>query len=193
MRKAIRYRSILFSASLILLVACGGSDDSGMAPPVVIVDEDAGDPVANNDAYEVQEEGELQITNLLSNDTLIDNATMSSIDTESVEGGTIAPGANGSFIYTPALAFAGADSFTYTLCDDDTPTPSCSTATVTITVIDEGSPQAIADAYEVLQNTTTIFDGVLANDSLIDDAFISTLDATSENGGQVILNENGTV
>jgi hypothetical protein len=69
--------------------------------------------------------------NVLLNDTLVDNAVISTFDATSVNGGTVADNADGTFNYSPPLDFNGTDTFTYTLSDDEGDT---STATVTITV-----------------------------------------------------------
>ncbi|MFI1770108.1 Ig-like domain-containing protein, partial [Thalassobellus citreus] len=72
--------------------------------------------------------------NVLTNDTVIDGATITSFESSSANGGTVTSNNDGTFDYTPATGFVGTDTFDYTICDDDTPTASCSTATVTVTV-----------------------------------------------------------
>jgi endonuclease I len=187
----IKARQVLLFTSFLMLFGCAGSDDSmGREPDVVV---DAGDPIANDDFYEVREESELFINNLLSNDTVVDKAQLTQIDSNSANGGSITPAENGTYMYAPAAGFSGTDTFSYTLCDDDTPTPTCSTATVTITVTDEGNPLAVDDAFEVFQNTATILDEFLLNDSLIDEAVLFAVDAISVEGGEVVLNADGTI
>ena len=63
---------------------------------------------------------------VLANDTLVDNAAISAFDAISVNGGTVVDNGDGTFDYTPALNFNGADSFTYTLSDDEAETSTAS-------------------------------------------------------------------
>jgi hypothetical protein len=92
---------------------------------------------------------------------------------------------SGELVYTPATGFAGEDTFTYTICDDDS-TPTCVSATVTVTVTDAGSPVAVADSASTGEDTAVTVD-VVANDTLNDDATLSTFDATSTQAGNVEL------
>jgi len=124
---------------------------------------DCGNPTAVNDTANTTEGTLVTIANVLTNDTVIDNATMTSYDATSTNGGTVTSNGDGTFVYTPAAGFVGADSFSYTICDDDTPTASCSTATVTI-FVSESSIKASDDSIVIDYNTTGIFN-VLSNDS----------------------------
>ncbi|MGB5463177.1 MAG: Ig-like domain-containing protein, partial [Aureibaculum sp.] len=131
MKKIYFYYSLL-----VILGACSG-DNGGeviIKPPV-----DNPKPVAVNDTYNAVEDNELIISDLLTNDTVIATATITSIDASSSNNGTIVDNRNGTYSYNPPAGFVGEDTFKYTLCDRDN-TPDCSTATVTITVNDEGSP-----------------------------------------------------
>ncbi|WP_341216685.1 Ig-like domain-containing protein, partial [uncultured Wocania sp.] len=97
---------------------------------------DEGNPIAVDDTASTSEDTLVTTGNVLSNDTVIDGATITSFDATSSNGGTVVTNNDGTFDYTPATGFVGVDTFTYTICDDDTPTASCSTATVSITVTD---------------------------------------------------------
>lgn len=180
---------LLFILSL-FLIGCGGDSDSPIPDPDPTPTDL--DPVAVNDSYTAVEDSELIISDLLSNDTVVDNAVIKLFDETSVQEGTIVDNRDGTYSYTPASSFIGVDTFTYTLCDNDTPTPHCSTATVTITVEDEGSPIAVDDSIATVKNTVTIIDTVLENDSLIDDAVLSSVDHTNTSG-TVVLNNDGTI
>ena len=79
---------------------------------------------------------------VLANDSDIDGDALTVTLVDGPPNGTVTLGADGSFEYTPAADFNGADSFTYTACD---PAPLCDTATVTITVTPVNDPP-IADA-----------------------------------------------
>ena len=173
----------------LLLFSCGGSDDGpDPIPPDPIVDLD---PVAVNDTKTTVEDTALVISDLLDNDTVVDNATITNFDSNSANNGSIVDNRNGSYTYTPPVGFVGIDTFSYTLCDDDNPA-TCSTATVTIEVTDEGSPVAYDDSYDVAENTVVNFTEFLDNDDLTDDAVISAVD-DSGSSGSVILESNGSI
>ncbi|WP_142784307.1 Ig-like domain-containing protein [Changchengzhania lutea] len=170
---------------------CDGLSSPNCATGTVSVTvTDIGNPTAVNDTLEIIENTTTTITTLLDNDTLVDNAILTSIDNSS-SSGTVILNNNKTISYTSLNGFSGEDTFTYTLCDNDS-TPTCATATVTITVIDEGNPTAVDDAYTVIENEVKIISDVLDNDSLIDDSILSTIDDALTQG-TVILNNDGTV
>ena len=102
-------------------------------------------PVAVNDSESTTVDTFITTANVLTNDTDIDNTanelSVSAADATSVNGGTIADLGDGTFTYTPASGFTGADSFTYTVFDGtDT-----DVGTVTITVSPPGTSIAMSD------------------------------------------------
>lgn len=99
---------------------------------ITVVDE--GNPTAVEDSYTILENEVKIISDVLDNDTLIDDSVLSTID-DALTQGTIALNSDGTLTYQPPTDYTGGDSFTYTICDDDTPNKSCSTATVNIVVI----------------------------------------------------------
>ncbi|UKM65805.2 endonuclease [Flavobacteriaceae bacterium GSB9] len=148
-------------------------------------------PVAVDDTATTIEDEEVDIQGLLDNDTVVDNARITSFDATTVQGGTVEDNRDGSYAYTPPAGFVGKDSFIYTLCDRDDE-PDCSTATVTITVTDEGNPTAENDAIMALFNSTKTITNLLENDVLIDDPEIASVDS-SLSLGTVILNFDGSI
>ncbi|WP_460239629.1 Ig-like domain-containing protein, partial [Aurantivibrio plasticivorans] len=94
------------------------------------IDANNGAPVATDDSFATTPNTAFTTGNVLSNDQLIDNATISSVDTTGVSG-TVVNNGDGTFDYTPASGFVGTETFTYTLTDLDGET---STATVSIEV-----------------------------------------------------------
>ncbi|WP_211219912.1 Ig-like domain-containing protein [Simiduia agarivorans] len=90
-----------------------------------------GAPEANDDVFITGVDEALVTGNVLSNDVLVDNASITGFQSTSTNGGTVVNNGDGTFTYTPASGFTGADSFTYTLTDADGET---STATVTVEV-----------------------------------------------------------
>ncbi|MFD1094393.1 Ig-like domain-containing protein [Salegentibacter chungangensis] len=167
----------------------GDSDRCSTATVTVNVG-DAGDPQANADTYETAENTSLSIKNHLSNDVVVDNASVIKVEYEGTNGTAVLEN-DGSITYTPNETFSGEDSFTYTLCDDDE-NPSCSTATITVNVIDEGSPVANDDAVVISVGTDqVVIDDVLNNDEAIDGAVIASVNA--DGNGTAELNADGTI
>jgi endonuclease I len=183
-------KKVLLLLSIIIICSCSssGSDDSSAPTPTTTPN---GVSIAVNDTANTSEDTNLIIQNLLSNDTVLDNAKITSFDVSTSNGGTIEDNRNGTYTYTPLNGFVGEDVFTYTICDNDT-NPDCSSATVTITVTDEGNPGAQDDTINVLQNTTRVLNSILDNDSIIDDAVVTSVD-TSSAIGTVVLNANNTI
>lgn len=89
-------------------------------------------PVAADDSFSVLEDQSLQAT-VLANDVDADGDALTAIAFSGVSagGGSVTMQANGSFVYTPALHFSGADSFEYTVSDGNGGT---STAAVNLAV-----------------------------------------------------------
>jgi hypothetical protein len=176
---------LLFTAAIIFGCSAGGDDSSSPKEPT-----DDGKPIAVNDMATTSEDTELALSNLLSNDTVVDNARVSTFDETTAKGGTVSDERT-NYLYTPKLGFVGEDTFTYTLCDNDSPA-NCSTATVTITVTDEGNPVAENDVLNVLENSTKEITNLLQNDMVIDDAVLTSIDNTGTQG-TVVLNSDKTV
>ncbi|HET8753511.1 MAG TPA: Ig-like domain-containing protein [Salinimicrobium sp.] len=170
---------------------CDNDKTPNCSSATVKVTVTAASPVAVDDSYETVEEEELIIRNFLDNDKLLDNAEVTSLDTQDVNGTAVLED-DGSITYTPEEGFSGEDSFTYSLCDDDE-TPTCSTGTITITVVDEGSPEAADDEVSLSINSgATILDDILENDKLLDDAEISSVNSEGTKG-TVTINSEGKI
>jgi regulation of enolase protein 1 (concanavalin A-like superfamily) len=94
--------------------------------------------------------------------------------------------------YTPAAGFVGTETFTYDLSDGQL----ISQATVTVTVdpvVVNGAPAAANDAFNVDQDSVANLLDVKANDSDPDDDALSIVAVgTPDQGGTVVLNDNGT-
>ena len=171
---------------------CVPGDDSRCSSAMVTLTvTDAGDPVANNDAYTINEDQDLVIRNYLENDELLDAAATTEVKSESGNA-TVVLNEDGSISYTPNEGFSGEDSFTYTICDSDE-TPSCSTATINMTVLDEGDPVANDDTVVITTTATeVVIDKMLNNDEVIDDAEIVSIDLDGASG-TAELNADGTI
>ncbi len=157
-------------------------------------------PVASDDAYGATEDTLLTVdaaSGVLGNDTDadLDGLTVDSFDAVSANGGTVSMNADGSFTYTGAADFAGADSFDYTIADGR---GGFSTATVDLNVAAvNDAPVAVGDSYAGLSDIAVVMDaasGVLSNDTDADGDGLSvdSYDAVSVNGGTVSMNADGS-
>jgi len=117
-------------------------------------------PVAVDDTTSIIQGTGTVLINWMSNDTVVDFATISGFDTTTLQGGSVTLGPTGFFNYTPDPNFTGNDGFTYTICDDDKPSPTCSTASVNITIIpkstcDSGFYQGVSGQVKLLDVTSS--------------------------------------
>lgn len=123
-----------FAATTLLLSGCGNSENFVFTNTTIPVAPQP--PVAVNDTVTALGNAtlnQLAANGVLTNDTL-NGASISAFDATTVNGGTVALAADGSFTYTPTFGFTGTDSFTYTLSNVD----GNSTATVTLNVNNQG-------------------------------------------------------
>ena len=153
-------------------------------------------PVANNDTATTRK-GQAVTINVLANDTDPEsNIVPGSVNIVAGSiNGNAALNVNGSVLYTPALNFAGTDSFTYTVKDATGLVSNL--ATVTVSVI-----TAINDSYNATANTSvtqtinvTAANGVRKNDlpSGVDGrtfAIVENIKRTDDTGhkGSITLN-----
>ncbi len=109
---------------------------------------DEGTPVANNDVLSMAAgETQLIIKNVLSNDVLIDDAELISV--QDVSHGSAVLNSDGTITYTAQEGYIGDVKFTYTLCDDDAE-PTCVNAEVTVKIVETISfniPEELAYYY----------------------------------------------
>ncbi|UYQ94638.1 Ig-like domain-containing protein [Chitinophaga horti] len=150
-------------------------------------------PVAGNDTYTLTEDVPLSIAapGLLANDTDADgDALTATIATNPVHG-TVTVNSNGSFVYTPAANYNGADTFTYRVCD---PSGACVTGRVALTVAAANdAPEAGNDAYTVQEDATLTISGtgVLFNDVDLDNDPLTAVVVRQPAHGTLTLNAAG--
>ncbi|MBC6453098.1 MAG: tandem-95 repeat protein [Hormoscilla sp. SP5CHS1] len=118
-------------------------------------------PVAADDSAVTTSATDVTI-DVLANDTDADgdSLSISSIGTETPNGGTLSLSGN-EVVYTPEATFSGTDSFTYSITDSQGGNDS---ATVSVTVIANQGPTAAND-NETISTTGTSTINVLSNDS----------------------------
>lgn len=120
-------------------------------------------PYATDDTASTAEDTPVDIDVLANDydDGSLDPASLS-LAADAQHGSTAIDLATGTITYTPSQDYAGADSFSYQVCDD---TALCSTATVSVTITPvDDPPTANPDDVSVLVNTPATFDPI-ANDT----------------------------
>ena len=138
--------------------ACDPAIACDQALVVITVNAINDGPIANDDAYFVQEDGVLN-ANVSGNDSDVDNTSgqlawgLSNGGTAAANG-SLSVGASGAFSFTPNPGFSGTVSFEYQVCD---PAPLCGQATVTI-VVDavNDTPEALDDAFTMNEGGTLV-------------------------------------
>jgi VCBS repeat-containing protein len=158
-------------------------------------------PAAGDDGFSTGEDTPLiqAAPGVLANDADPDtSSTLAAVLVAGPSHGTVSLNADGSFTYTPAADYYGADAFTYRATATygaGEPTVDSNIATVTISVIAvNDAPLATGDAYTTAEDTplTVAAPGVLANDADIDGPALTAVVATEPAHGTLILNLNGT-
>ncbi|MFH0709591.1 MAG: Ig-like domain-containing protein, partial [Pseudomonadota bacterium] len=142
-----------------------------------------GAPIAVDDVFVTTPNTPLVTGNVLSNDTLVDNAHVQTYSAISVNGGTVVYNNDGTFTYTPANGYTGTDTFTYTLIDDD---GDMDTATVTVNV---NSIVVVPPAVSNVPDTTYVENGTPIN--LVSGVTISDTDSTTLSS--VVITVNGYI
>lgn len=152
-------------------------------------------PIAANDAYVANEDTPLAITTaagVLSNDSDVDSASLTSTIVNDAIHGTVSLAPDGSFTYEPDADFCGSDHFTYQSNDGSLDSVSPATAEILVTCIND-TPVVVDDVYAMVLNTvlTVPAPGVLANDFDVDNLVLSPIFPGSPTNGTVSLNTNG--
>ncbi|NRB32875.1 MAG: tandem-95 repeat protein, partial [Rhizobiaceae bacterium] len=125
------------------------------------------DPVAQDDAFTVDEDTQLVGDVLADNGNGVDSdvdgdsLTVTPQSVTTTGGGTLNLAADGTFTYDPAADFDGADSFTYELLDGKGGTATA-TASITINPVND-APVAQDDAFAAVEDTQ--FSGNVLNDN----------------------------
>ncbi len=177
-----------------------GTTDSNSATVSITVNPVNDDPVAVDDSYATDEDTPLNIAapGILTNDTDVDVGTTltASLVTNPVNG-TLTLNADGSFTYTPAANFNGADSFTYK-ANDGTTDSNIATVAITVNPVNDAPVAVILSptAGNITADATG-FASVVLNSSGTSDvedslAQLSFLWSWTENGNPVTIAAAGT-
>ncbi|NND88029.1 MAG: cadherin-like domain-containing protein, partial [Flavobacteriaceae bacterium] len=181
-------KKLFYLATCIAFLGCSSEEPTPEPTP----NPTKKNPVAVDDTVNAVENEEevISVEDLLSNDTVVDNARITNFDSNTSKGGEVVDNRDGTYTYTPPADYIGEDSFDYNLCvpgDDER----CSSATVKITVSDAGSPVANDDSYQTTENKSYSITNYLDNDILVDGATFSGIDTTGTNG-TVEVKEDGS-
>ena len=183
-----RYRAVVLVVTLLTVTWLA-------ATPVAAVQLN-NPPVAEADAYEVAEDGLLEVAapGVLANDTDLDGDTL---EVASIgifpTNGTVTPERDGSFTYQPDEDFYGTDSWGYK-ATDGTDLSNGVRVTITVTPVND-APVANADSYGVDEDQLLTVDapGVLANDTDVEgDPLTAVLDVSPSHGTLVELKADGS-
>jgi uncharacterized repeat protein (TIGR01451 family) len=171
-----------------------GTVDSNIATVNITINPVNDAPVANDDAYSVDEDNPLNVSapGVLGNDTDVENDPLTAVLVSDVSNGTLTLNSNGSFTYTPDLDFTGTDSFTYRAYDGS---DYSNVATVTITAGPANDPPvANDDAYAVDEDDllNVAAPGVLGNDMDLDNDSLTAVVVSDVSNGTLVLNGDGS-
>lgn len=147
-------------------------------------------PVANADSATTNQDTPVVTPNVLANDTDPDGDPLTVSAFTQAAHGAVVNNKNGTFTYTPATNYVGADSFTYTVSDGQGGT---ATAAVNLTVLHVNhAPLAVGDSATTNQDTPVVTANVLANDTDPDGDPLTVSAFTQAAHGTVVNNKNGT-
>lgn len=152
-------------------------------------------PVAVDDSFAVNEDATLTVTGrgLLGNDTDPDGNPVTAVLVAGPANGMLSLSTSGSFTYTPAANFNGADSFTYRANDG---TDSSNVATVTIAVAPvNDAPIAATNFYFTDEDRPLIIaapDGLLVNDTDPEGDPLTAALLGAASNGSVAVNADGS-
>jgi VCBS repeat-containing protein len=151
-------------------------------------------PTAVADSYSVAEDGTLNVAaaGVLANDSDPNGNSITAVLVSGVSHGALTLNADGSFTYTPAANYNGADSFTYK-ANDGALDSNTVTVSLTVTAVND-APVALADSYSTAEDTalTVATPGVLGNDSDVENSVLNAVLVSGVSHGTLTLNANGS-
>ena len=145
-------------------------------------------PVAIGESFTVNEDAVVS-GNVLSNDSDIDADALTAVLVAGPSHGVLTLNADGSFTYTPAANFNGADAFTYK-ANDGTANSNIVTVSLTITAVND-APVATGESFTVPEDAV-VSGNVLGNDSDIDGNSLTAVLVAVPTHGALTLNADGS-
>ncbi len=124
-----------------------GRRDSGVVTVTITVNAVNDVPVATADSFSTAEDTPLVVDGpgVIGNDTDADGDSLTAVLVRGPRHGTLALNADGSFSYTPAANYNGADSFTYQV-NDGTADSNVVTVAIAISAVVD-APMAVDNSY----------------------------------------------
>ena len=173
-------------------IANDGSSDGNVATVNITIDPVNDLPVAENDSYSVDEDGELTGDSVLANDTDVDGDPLTAVLESDVQHGTLNLNADGTFTYAPDADFHGIDGFSY-LVSDGQGNSEVVTATIIVNPVND-LPSAANDEYATDEDTALTIDapGVLGNDTDVDGDPLASVLASGPQHGTLTLGADGS-
>ena len=148
-------------------------------------------PVANSDSVTILEDALATTIDVLSNDTDVENDTLSITAASATSGAVSFSGSD--VVYTPASDFNGTATVNYTVSDGTD--SAAGELTITVTSVND-APVATVDAFTILEDALATTIDVLSNDTDVDGDTLSitaasaTSGAVSFSGSDVIYTPN---
>ena len=149
-------------------------------------------PIAQNDAYSVNEDEQL-ILDVLNNDRDIEDTNLKVVEVSATESGAkLSVNADGTITYQPLADYYGEDSFTYTISDTANGKASATVSVNVLSVNDQ--PVAKADNYSINEDDSVNM-AVLANDNDIENDPLTIIEAGSDAtlAESITINADGTL
>jgi VCBS repeat-containing protein len=151
-------------------------------------------PVAVGDSYNTAEDTVLTVAapGVLGNDTDIEGDVLTAVLGAGPQHGTLVFNADGSFSYTPAADYRGADAFTYRAYDGNL-NSNVVTVAITVTPVND-APVSQGNAYATDEDTvlTVAAPGVLDNDADTDGDELTAIPVAGPTYGTLVLNVDGS-
>ena len=146
-------------------------------------------PVAVANTLTVDEDSSISNTDVIANDTDVedDTLTLTAVSTDGT--GTVAVNADGlSVDYTPAANFNGTETITYTVSDGQIQVQG--TFTITVTAVND-APVAVANTLTVDEDSSISNTDVIANDTDVEDDTLTLTAVSTDGTGTVAVNSDG--
>ncbi len=152
------------------------------------------DPDSSDLSFDLSLTGTLEVVRgVLANDRDPEGSTLTASVEDPPDNGSLSLSPDGTFTYTPAPNFFGADGFHYRVSDGQ----ASSIGTVTVTVVPGPNdvPETVADSYVVTEDESlnvNVFGGVLGNDTDPDGDLFTARLFSNVSHGTLVLRPDGS-
>jgi VCBS repeat-containing protein len=175
-------------------VGLSGADTSGSQTFLITVSAVNDSPVAVGESYNAISNDTLSVPvkGVLANDTDVEGDTLAAQLISAPMHGSLTLNADGSFVYSPAPGYGGADSFSY-VANDGNLASNIAIVNFNITGVNS-APVANSDSFTTSEDVTLIraLPGILFNDTDAEaDSLTATL-VTPTAHGSLVLNVDGS-